>query len=61
MPSMVWTDIALVAAVVICPHDFQNTHITVTIPMGCFGKIAVGEMLDIADMCKRNAVTTGST
>ena len=54
--SVVGTDISLKATVVVCLEYFENACVAVTVAVAGFGEISVFKMLDVADMCKGDAV-----
>ena len=58
MAAMVWADIAFIAAVMIGPHNFQNSYIPIAVPVGSFCEISIGEMLYVADMGKMDVNET---
>ena len=57
MPAVVRTDIAVISAVMIRTHDFQNPHVTVTVAVGSLREIPIRKMFDVSDMRKGNSVT----
>ena len=58
--AVVGADVAGKAAVVVGLDDVQNPHIAVTVPVGHFAEVAVGKVLDVADMGKGDAVAVGA-
>ena len=50
MTAVVGTDVAFVAALVICLQDFQNAGLAVTVTVGSFGEVTILEMLDVTDV-----------
>ena len=53
---MVGTNVAFKATVVVSLQNFQNAGVAIAIPVRSLGKVAVFEVLDVADVGESNAV-----
>ena len=53
---MVGTDVALISAVMVGSQNVENASFSVTVAVACLREVAIGEVLDVPDVGKGNAV-----
>ena len=53
---MVGADIALVAAVMVGAQDLDDAGLAAAVAVSSLGEVAIGEVVDVADVGKCNAV-----
>ena len=56
MASVVRTDVAVPARVVVCLEDVQDARVAAAVPVGGLGEVAVLKVLELADVGEGDAV-----